>query len=109
MTNQLTDLQFQIESFLQANPESEAVNSLIDRLKEYESERQRQAVKAEDQRQLVKAALDWKTQIPDDFPEYPENKKLREKFRRMFNQLNKQGSLLNIQQISPTVNNIHGN
>ncbi len=82
MINQLTDIQSQIELFLQTNPESEAVNSLIDRLKEYESERQRQAVKTD---------LAWKEQLPDTFPEYPKDKGLREKFRRMFNQLNKQG------------------
>lgn len=82
MTNQLSDIQSQIESFLQTYPESEAVNILIDRLKEYESERQRQVIKAD---------LAWKEQLPDTFPEYPKDNGLREKFRRMFNQLNKQG------------------
>jgi hypothetical protein len=82
MTNQLTEIESQLESFLQTNPESEIVNSLIDRLKEYQSECQRQAVKAD---------LAWKEQLPETFPKYPKDKGLREKFRRMFNQLNKQG------------------
>lgn len=82
MTNQLTDIQSQIELFLQTNPESEVVNSLIDRLKKYESERQRQAARAD---------LAWQERLPETFPEYPKDKGLREKFRRMFNQLNKQG------------------
>lgn len=82
MTNQLTDIQSQIESFLQTNPEPEAVNSLIDLLKEYESERQQQPVKAD---------LAWKEQLPDTFPQHPKDKGLRKKFRRIFDQLNKQG------------------
>ena len=82
MTNQLTDIQSQIESFLQTDPEHEVVNSLINRLKEYELDRQRQAVKAD---------LAWKEQLPDTFPEYPKDKGLREKFRRIYNQLNSQG------------------
>lgn len=35
------------------------------------------------------ADLAWKDQLPESFP--PGNKKLREKFRRMYNQLGKQG------------------
>jgi hypothetical protein len=85
MTNKLTDIQSQLETFLQTNPDSETVNSLINRLKEYEAERQQQTVEAD---------LAWQKQLPNTLPEYPKDKGFREKFRQIFYQLNKQEILV---------------
>lgn len=79
MTNyHLDKIQSNIEAYLRTSPDADAVNSLIERLKEYESERQRASVQAD---------LAWKEQLTQNF----RDKKLREKFRRMFNQLQSQG------------------
>lgn len=78
----LDKIQSNLEAFLSTAPDSDAVNSLIERLKEYESDRQRA---------FVKAYLEWKKQLPENFPQSPRFRKTREQFRRIYNQLKTQG------------------
>lgn len=79
MINTLSEMQAQIEAYLNTNPASESVEQLIETLKEYKAERDRA---------LVKSDLAWKDQLPENFTK---NKKTREQFRRIFNQLKTQG------------------
>lgn len=92
MTNyHLDKIQSNIEAYLRTSPDADAVNSLIERLKEYESERQHASVQAD---------LEWKTQLPENFPAYPRHKKVREQFRRMYNQLKTQGIFVTYSRLS---------
>lgn len=73
-----TEIQNSIEQYLTTNPDSESVRQLIELLKNYQSERQSA---------FVKADLEWKEQLPPSF----NNRVERERFRKIYNQLKRQG------------------
>jgi hypothetical protein len=79
MPNTLAEIQAQIEAYLNTNPASESVETLIETLKEYKDDRDRA---------LVNADLEWKDQLPENFTRH---NKTREQFRRIYNQLKTQG------------------
>jgi hypothetical protein len=82
MTTNINDAITKIETFLLTNPDEATVKALIKRLQDHEQAHQGQRVIAD---------LAWKDQLPKSFPAYPRHEVIREFFRRIYNQLNKQG------------------